>query len=783
MVIPLFVGRERSVEALNAAMKGPRLIFLAAQRDPTTDDPVQDDIFRIGTVSEILQLLKLPDGTIKVLVEGVERRAIRDYLPNDAYFEVLTAPYPDIVEGTVEFAALLRSCVGLFEQYVKLNKRVPPETVMAITNQEDPARVADAIAAQMVLKVKDKQEILETRDLKRRIELIMEKLTAEIEILKIEKKIRSEVRSQMEQTQREYYLNEQMKAIQKELGKKDEDFTEMEELKQKIAAAGMPDEVRVKAERELRRLERMSPMSAEASVCRTYLDWLVELPWKTSTRDRLDIRKAARILDEDHYGLEKAKERILEYLSVRKLSRTHRGPILCFVGPPGVGKTSLGRSIARAIGRKFVRMSLGGVRDEAEIRGHRRTYVGALPGRIIQGMRRAGSINPLFLLDEVDKMAMDFRGDPSAALLEVLDPEQNATFADHYLDVDYNLSQVIFITTANVLYPIPRPLLDRMEVINLSGYTDDEKVEIGKRFLVPKQLEEHGLKKFRITFPDETLYRIIREYTREAGVRNLERSIARTCRKVAREIVEQGEGTGRGKRKKKAGSPGRPEKKRPAPRRIAPEDLKTYLGVPKYRPGTAEKKPEVGVVMGLAWTETGGELLAVEALKMPGTGKLTLTGKLGEVMQESAQAAYGYTRSRAKEFGCPRDFFKKTDVHVHVPEGAIPKDGPSAGITIATALLSLVSNRVVRCDLAMTGEITLRGKVLPIGGLKEKLMAAARAGIDHVIFPKENERDLEDIPESIKKKIQFHPVESMDEVLDLALARKAPSGRARKKKR
>ncbi len=753
MVVPLFVGREKSVAALEAAMASSRLILLAAQRDATTDNPDIPDIYPIGTLAEILQLLKLPDGTIKVLVEGLRRQSIRQFLPTENYFEVETAEHASVMKPGAELTAQMRSCVTQFENYVKLHKRIPPETLLSLTNQEDPERVADIIAAQMVLKVKEKQDLLETRDLGERLDMILQKLINEIEILKIEKKIRTDVRNQMEQTQREYYLNEQMKAIQKELGKRDDDAVEMEELRQKIESAGMPEAVKTKAERELRRLEKMSPMSAESTVSRTYLDWLVELPWTKRTEDKIDIAEASKILDEDHFGLEKPKERILEYLAVRKLATEHRGPILCFVGPPGTGKTSLGRSIARSLGRNFVRMSLGGVRDEAEIRGHRRTYVGALPGRVIQGMRKAGTLNPVFLLDEIDKLASDFRGDPAAALLEVLDPEQNKAFSDHYLDADYDLSQVMFITTANTLHPIPRPLLDRMEVINLSGYTEDEKEKIAELFLIPKQMKEHGLSEKQVTIQPAALTKIIREYTREAGVRNLERSVATTCRKAAREIVEAG--------------------KKPKPILVTPAIITKYLGQPKFRYGQMEEKDDIGLTMGLAWTEVGGELLQVEALIMPGSGQLTLTGKLGEVMQESARAALGFARSRTAAYHLPPNFQKKNDIHIHVPEGAIPKDGPSAGITIATSLISALSRRPVRRDIAMTGEITLRGKVLPIGGLKEKVLAAIRGGIYEIVMPKENERDLKDIPERIQKKLTFHMVETMDEVAKIALVARA----------
>lgn len=750
MVVPLFVGRDKSVAALEAAMSSQRLILLAAQKDATTDTPDAADIFPVGTMAEILQLLKLPDGTIKVLVEGVRRVTIKEYLPNPDHFEVVVGDYDSVVDPTKELTALVRSCIAQFENYVKMNKRIPPETVLSIANQDDPDRVADTVAAQMILKVKDKQELLDIRSTRERIEKLLEKLTGEIEILKIEKKIRGEVRGQMEQTQREYYLNEQMKAIQKELGKRDEDLAEIEELREKIAAAGMPEAARQKADRELRRLEKMSAMSAESTVSRTYLDWLVELPWSKSTEDKIDLKKAQKILDEDHYGLEQPKERIVEYLAVRKLAESHHGPIICFVGPPGVGKTSLGRSIARSLGREFVRMSLGGVRDEAEIRGHRRTYVGALPGRIVQGMRRGKSNNPVFLLDEIDKMSTDFRGDPSAALLEVLDPEQNKAFADHYLDLDFDLSNVMFITTANTLHPIPRPLLDRMEVIPVTGYTDFEKVMIAKTFLVPKQLKEHGLKKKRVTFSDDAIKRIIQEYTREAGVRNLERTIAKGCRKVARQIVER-------------------KKKRGAKITISKASLVDLLGKPKYRFGQKEEQHEIGLVMGLAWTEVGGELLSVEVVTMPGTGKLQVTGQLGEVMQESAQAAFAYVRSISSRLSLPGDFHKKNDINIHIPEGAIPKDGPSAGITMATALISAFTKKPVRRDIAMTGEITLRGKVLPIGGLKEKMLAASRGGIYTLIVPKENANDLDEIPAAMKKGMKFHLVETMDEVAKLAV--------------
>lgn len=747
MIIHLDVGREKSVKAIEETMLQDRIIFLATQKEAQTDEPGEDDIFEIGTIAEIKQLLKLPGGTIRVLVEGLSRAKIERYIEHEPYFKVEVTEHPETAVITPQIEALMRSLVNQFEQYVKMSKRIPPETVVTVVNLEEPGRLADIIASHLALKIEDKQRILEAIDIPRRFEILCEIVAKEMEILELERKINLRVRKQMEKTQKEYYLREQLKAIQKELGEKDERVAEGEEYREKIAQAKLPKEVEEKALKEVERLEKMPPMAAESGVIRTYLDWLLALPWNKKTKDRLDINKAEIILNEDHYGLDKVKERILEYLAIRKLAKKMKGPILCFVGPPGVGKTSLAKSIARALERKFVRMSLGGVRDEAEIRGHRRTYVGALPGRIIQGIRQAGSNNPVFLLDEIDKMSMDFRGDPSAALLEVLDPEQNSTFSDHYIEAPFDLSNVMFITTANTMHPIPRPLLDRMEVIYISGYTEEEKVNIATRYLIPKQLKEHGLTGRMLSMSENTVRKIIREYTREAGVRNLERQIATICRKAAKDIVQG----------------------KAATIKASIQNLQQFLGIPRFRYGMAEKEDEVGIATGLAWTETGGDVLAIEVTSMKGTGKLTLTGKLGDVMKESAQAGYSYIRSRAAELGIPEDFHEKYDIHIHVPEGAIPKDGPSAGITMATALASALTNRKTRREVAMTGEITLRGHVLPIGGVKEKVLAAHRAGIKTVILPAENKKDLEDIPQKVKSKLEFVLVEHMDEVLVRAL--------------
>ncbi|NPV29307.1 MAG: endopeptidase La [Firmicutes bacterium] len=747
MVVHLDVGRERSVNAIDEAMLHDREIFLVTQKEAQTDEPRESDIYQVGTIAEIKQLLKLPGGTFRVLVEGLTRGRIKKYFSMEPFIKVLVEEYHESSEKTPEIEALMRTVVGQFEQYVKMGKKIPPETAISIVSVDDPGRLADIIASHVSLKVGDKQAILEAIDVKERLEKLSEILSREMEILDLERRINLRVKKQMEKTQKEYYLREQMRAIQKELGEKDERTAEVEELRERIAQARFPKEVEEKALKEVERLEKMPPMVAEAVVVRNYLDWLLALPWYKETRDRLDLDGAERILEEDHYGLEKPKERILEYLAIRKLATKMRGPILCFVGPPGVGKTSLAKSIARALGRKFVRISLGGVRDEAEIRGHRRTYVGALPGRIIQGMKQAGTKNPVFLLDEVDKMSADFRGDPSAALLEVLDAEQNHSFSDHYIEVPFDLSKVMFITTANVEYNIPRPLLDRMEVIRISGYTEEEKVKIAERHLIPKQLKEHGLKPHHLQISENALRGIIREYTREAGVRNLEREIAAICRKTAREVV----------------------KNKNYRVKVSASNLASFLGIPRYHYGTIEKENEVGVATGLAWTEVGGEVLSVEVSILKGKGNITLTGKMGDVMKESAQAALSYVRSRAQELGIPEDFHEKFDIHVHIPEGAIPKDGPSAGITMATALASALSGRRTSGEVAMTGEITLRGRVLPVGGIKDKVLAAHRAGIKKIILPAENKKDLEEIPPNIKRRLNFVLVRNMDEVLQEAL--------------
>ncbi|MHB8182685.1 MAG: endopeptidase La [Candidatus Desulforudaceae bacterium] len=749
MVIHLDVGREKSVKAIEEAMSQDRFIFLATQKEAQTDSPEVEDIYEVGTVAEIKQLLKLPGGTIRVLVEGVARARTISYVQEDPYFNVEIEQYSEVFDKTTELEALMRTLIQQFEQYVKLSKRVPPETVVSVVNIDEPGRLADIVASHLPLRIEDKQSIMECVEIDERLEHLCGILARELEIVELERRINARVRKQMEKTQKEYYLREQIKAIQRELGEKDERVAEGEEYREKIATLKLPKEVEEKAIKEVERLEKMPPMAAEATVVRNYLDWLVALPWIKSTRDRLDINAAQIILDEDHYGLEKVKERILEYLAIRKLSKKMKGPILCFVGPPGVGKTSLGKSVARALERKFVRISLGGVRDEAEIRGHRRTYVGALPGRVIQGMRTAGSKNPVFLLDEIDKMSMDFRGDPSSALLEVLDPEQNNAFSDHYIEMPFDLSNVMFITTANVNYSIPRPLLDRMEVIYISGYTEEEKAEIAIRHLIPKQLKEHGLTAKTLSISENAVRRIIREYTREAGVRNLERQIAALCRKTAKEIVA--------KKAKRV--------------RVTMRNIEQYLGIPRYRYGVAELADQVGVATGLAWTEVGGDTLAIEVTVCKGKGGLVLTGKLGEVMRESAQAGYSYVRSRAATLGIDASFNEKVDIHIHVPEGATPKDGPSAGITIATALASALSGRMVRHDVAMTGEITLRGRVLPIGGLKEKVLAAHRAGIKTIIVPDANRKDLEEIPVNVKNQLEFILVEHMDEVLEAALVK------------
>ncbi len=748
MVIPLFVGRDKSIKALDAAMQEDKQILLLAQKNAEIDDPTLDDLYPVGTLANILQLLKLPDGTIKVLVEGAQRAEMTDLAPADGYYAARIAPIEDVAElNEREMEVLMRSAMSLFDQYVKLNKKVPPEVLTSLASIDEPSRLADTMAAHMALKLEEKQHVLEIPNVRERLEHLMALMEGENDLLQMEKRIRGRVKRQMEKNQREYYLNEQMKAIQKELGEMDEAPNEIEELEQRIEKAGMPKEAKTKALSELNKLKLMSPMSAEATVVRNYVDTLVAVPWKKRSKIHLDLEKAQQILDEDHYGLEKVKERILEYLAVQQRVRKLKGPILCLVGPPGVGKTSLGKSIARATNRKFARMSLGGVRDEAEIRGHRRTYIGALPGKIVQNLSRVGTRNPLFLLDEIDKMAMDFRGDPASALLEVLDPEQNNTFVDHYLEVDLDLSEVMFVATANTMN-IPGPLLDRMEVIHLSGYTEDEKINIAERYLIPKQMKSNGLKEDELVIRESAVRDIVRFYTREAGVRNLEREIAKICRKVVKEILL---------------------KKPKGKVTITPKSLEKYLGVQRFRYGRAEETDQVGQVTGLAWTEVGGELLRIEAALAPGKGQLTQTGQLGDVMKESIQAAMTVVRSRAESLGLEPDFYQKVDIHIHVPEGATPKDGPSAGIGMCTALVSALTGIPVRADVAMTGEITLRGEVLPIGGLKEKLLAAHRGGIRTVIIPHENERDLVDIPRNIKQNLDIRPVRWIDEVLEIAL--------------
>ena len=749
MVIPLFVGRDKSIKALEATMQDNKQILLVAQKSPDVDDPTPEDVYEVGTMASILQLLKLPDGTVKVLVEGSRRSHIKAITEKDGYYVAEITPIEDEIDiPEQEMEVLMRTSTGLFDQYVKLNKKVPPEVLTSLASIDEPARLADTMAAHMSLKLEEKQQVLEMANVRERLEHIMGLMEGENDILQMEKRIRGRVKKQMEKNQREYYLNEQMKAIQKELGELDEVPNEFEELAQKIAKAGMSKEAREKAEAELNKLKLMSPMSAEATVVRNYIDALLNVPWKKRTRIRNDIAKAEEVLEADHYGLEKVKERILEYLAVQQRVRKLKGPILCLVGPPGVGKTSLGQSIARATNRKFVRMALGGVRDEAEIRGHRRTYIGAMPGKIIQNLTKIGVRNPLFLLDEIDKMAQDFRGDPASALLEVLDPEQNHTFQDHYLEVDFDLSEIMFVATANSLN-IPPALRDRMEVIRLSGYTEDEKVNIAERYLIPKQMKNNGLKPEELEIREAAVRDIVRYYTREAGVRSLEREIAKICRKVVKEIL-----LGKNKGRKIT---------------VTPKKLEQYLGVQRFRYGKAEERDQVGQVTGLAWTEVGGELLTIEAALMPGKGRLTHTGQLGDVMKESIQAAMTVVRSRAEVLGLNKDFHEKVDIHIHVPEGATPKDGPSAGIGMCTALVSALTNIPVRADVAMTGEITLRGEVLPIGGLKEKLLAAARGGIKTVIIPEENERDLKEIPKNITKSLDIRPVKWIDEVLEIAL--------------
>ena len=751
MMTPFVVGRESSVRALEEALAGDKKIFLATQHDASTDEPKPSDIYQVGTIVNIVQSLKLPDGNIKVLVEGIERGKILQVADTEGFMQATVRVARYATETTAQMEAGMQRVTTLFEQYVKLCQSLNYETMIAAVRMEDPAKLTDTIAANLQLSIEEKQSLLEIFDPGERLIRIGDVLDVEIEKLIMDRTIQSRVKRQMEKAQKEYYLTEKIKAIQKELGRGEK--SEFDELKKKIEAAGMSKEVKEKALQELKKLEAMPPMSAESTVSRNYLDWLLAVPWKKRSKEIRNISRAEKVLNEDHYGLEKIKERILEFLAVRQLVKNPKGSILCFVGPPGVGKTSLGMSIAKATGRRFVRMSLGGVRDEAEIRGHRRTYIGALPGQIIQMMKKAGTKNPVFMLDEVDKMSMDFRGDPSAALLEVLDPEQNYMFVDHYLDVEYDLSQIFFITTANVLHTVPPALQDRMEVLRLHGYTEQEKIEIAKQFLIKKQMAQAGVTTKNLQFSDEAIQYIIRSYTREAGVRNLEREIGNICRKVARKVVKEGPNYSV---------------------TITAENAGEFLGVLKFRDMLAHEKSEVGLVTGLAWTEVGGSILSTEATVVDGKGKLTMTGKLGDVMQESAQAAMSYVRSRAARLGLPRDFYRNIDVHIHVPEGAIPKDGPSAGITIATAIASALSRIPVRRDLAMTGEITLRGKVLPIGGLKEKLLAAHRAGLFEAILPQENEKDLAEVPENLRSAMKLHFVDNMDQVLALALEAPLP---------
>jgi len=746
MIVPLFVGREKSVRALEDVMKDDKQILLIAQRNAADDDPSSDDIYEVGTISTVLQLLKLPDGTVKVLVEGVARARVIRFSENDEFFEVYADVMPEKESEEAEIEALSRSVVSQFEEYLKLNKKVSPEALVSVNQIEEYGKLVDTIASHLALKISKKQELLEVDVVSERMEKVISFMEGEIGVLQVEKKIRSRVKRQMEKTQREYYLNEQLKAIQKELGESEEGKDELQELEEKLAKLKLSNEAREKANNELKKLRNMSPMSAEATVVRNYLDWIVNIPWKKRSRTQKDIREAEATLEADHYGLEKVKERILEYLAVQQRTKKIKGPILCLVGPPGVGKTSLGKSIGRATGRNFVRMSLGGVRDEAEIRGHRRTYIGSLPGKIIQGMKKAKSSNPLFLLDEIDKMGSDWRGDPASALLEVLDPEQNDSFQDHYLEVDYDLSDVLFVTTANTLR-IPEPLMDRMEIIRIHGYTEDEKIEIARRHLIEKQLDAHGLKSQEWSISDPALRDVIRYYTREAGVRNLEREIANLTRKATKEILM----TGLDKVT------------------VSLRNLEKFAGVRKFRFGEIESMDLVGVTNGLAWTEVGGEILTIEAVMVPGKGKMIITGKLGEVMQESIQAARSFVQSRSQEFGVKPTIFEKKDIHVHVPEGATPKDGPSAGVGMVTSIVSMLTGIPVSRDVAMTGEITLRGRILPIGGLKEKLLAALRGGITRVLVPKENEKDLADIPENIKRSLEIIPVTNVEEVLEYAL--------------
>lgn len=758
LVIPLFVGRVKSVKALELASDGDKQILLVAQKSPNNDEPVEDDLYPVGTIATVLQMLKLPDGTVKVLVEGVKRARVESFIETEECFAAKAVTVEDDLDGSSETQALMRTVFSQFDQYVKLNKKIPPEILTSLATIDDAGRLADTITAHLTLKLEEKQKILEMFSVVARLEHLLNLLEAEIDILQVEKRIRGRVKRQMEKSQREYYLNEQVKAIQKELG--EDENSDIEELEKRIADAKMPKEALSKATAELKKLKLMSPMSAEASVVRNYIETLVNLPWRKKTKISKDLLNAESILEEDHYGLDKVKERIIEYLAVQQRVDKVKAPILCLVGPPGVGKTSLGQSIAKAVNRKFVRMALGGVRDESEIRGHRRTYIGSMPGKVLQSITKVGVKNPLFLLDEVDKMGQDFRGDPSSALLEVLDPEQNHTFNDHYVEVEYDLSDVMFVATANSLN-IPEPLLDRMEIIRLAGYTEDEKVNIATRYLVPKQIKTHGLKPTEISISEGVIRDIVRYYTREAGVRSLDREISKICRKVVKELLTQ------------TATPSKSSKPIKASKKITvtSKNLEKYLGVQRYDYGVAAKENQIGQVTGLAWTSVGGDLLTIESVVLPGKGKAITTGKLGDVMQESIQAAMSVVRSRAKPLGIPEDFYEKNDIHIHFPEGATPKDGPSAGIGITTALVSVLTKIPVRADVAMTGEITLRGEVLPIGGLKEKLLAAHRGGIKVVLIPHQNVKDLSEIPDNIKAHLEIHPVKWIDEVLSIALER------------
>ncbi len=775
MMMPLFVGREKSINALEEAMNKQIDIVLSAQKDAKTNNPEAGDIYEVGTVGTIIQLLRIPDGTVKVLVEGKKRVRIKGFVPNDNFFMVNAEYIPEDAENQIEAQALVRSVRTTFETYVKLNKRIPPETLMRVSSIENPSELADIIVAQLNLKLEDKQKVLEIFDAAKRLEHLLNVMTGEIEILEVEKKIRTRVKKQMERSQKEYYLNEQMQAIQKELGEKDDYQAELQDLEVKTREKKMTQEAKDKVMKEIKKLKMMSPMSAEATVVRNYIDWVLSLPWTEYSAEKHDIKNAKKILDDDHWGLEKVKDRILEYLAVLSIARDIKGPILCLVGPPGVGKTSLARSIAESLNRSFARISLGGVRDEAEIRGHRKTYVGAMPGKILQALRKVDKGNPVLLLDEIDKMANDFRGDPAAAMLEVLDPEQNSTFQDHYLELDYDLSKCMFIATANSLHTIPRPLLDRMEVISLEGYIEAEKFHIAKKYLVPKQLENHGLKERKVSIQDAALYNVIRYYTREAGVRNLERQVANVCRKVAKDIVMAEAlsdfGTGEKKTSKKAKAVKSSTKNGYV---VTPKKLIELLGPHKYKFGKIEDQNEIGLTNGMAWTEVGGDLLAVEASIVPGKGKFTVTGQLGDVMKESCSAAMSYVRSRGPLFGLDKEYFYNIDVHIHLPEGAVPKDGPSAGIALTTSIVSSIMKIPVKRTVAMTGEISLRGKVMAIGGLKEKVLAAHRGGIKMIICPKENEKDLKDIPKEVLKELKVILVDHVDQVLINALDIKNP---------